>query len=49
MYCYFKIQGNRSRRRKMKKNCSSIELFRAAASKVRIAMMTVNLLRADGT
>lgn len=30
-------------------HCTSIELFRAAASKARIAMMIAKLLRGDGT
>lgn len=53
-----KIQGQRSQGRRriswlnnLRKwfNCSSTDLFRAAISKVRIAMMIANLLRGDGT
>lgn len=53
-----KIQGRRSRGRRRTSwlknlrdwcNCSSIELFRAAASRVKTAILISNLLRGDGT
>lgn len=53
-----KIQGRRSRGRRRISwlnnlrtwfNCSSADLFRAATSKIRIAVMIANLLKGDGT